>query len=331
MEILINDEKIDFELEEEEKLGEIMGSLEEWVLKTGNVIDSVSIDDRIIPIDFCHNEYKSRISLIKELKITISNHVELALNTLVTVGEYINKMLADYTGPDNIKHYDSLLEGLNLVYTGITDSLRVLNIRPIVVVEDNDHILDEALSEMNDFIRVYEKQYPDTDGIKRLKGLLNKVLNFIPEVHKWAVIKNHTVIQGQGKERTGVYLQDIFHDLQSICLASADKFEDIGKNLQIGEDRKALNDLYYLMELMDEVISVLRITGEIYETDLKTQNESGKFIDDLFSKMTGCLKEVEIAFKNGDMITLGDIFEYEIRPLVDQFPDLFNKINDFIA
>ena len=158
MEILINDEKIDFELEEEENLGEIMGSLEEWVLKTGNVIDSISVDDRLIPIDLCSNVYKSKISLIKELKITISNHVELALNTLVTVGEYINKMLADYTGSDNIKYYDSLLEGLNLVYTGIIDSLRILKIRPIVV-KNNDHILDAALSEMNDFIRVCEKQY----------------------------------------------------------------------------------------------------------------------------------------------------------------------------
>ncbi|HEB30367.1 MAG TPA: hypothetical protein ENI15_05760 [Spirochaetes bacterium] len=333
MEILINDEKIDFELEEEENLLEIMNSLEEWILKTGNVIESISVDDRVIPIDFSSNEYRNKISLIKELKITVSNHMELALSTFVTVGEYINKMLGDYTGPDNIKHYDSLLEGLNLVYTGIIDSLRVLKIRPMTVVKDNDYILDETLSEMNDFIRVYEKKYPDADGIKKLKALLNKVLNFIPEVYKWAVIKNYPVIQGPGKERAGVYLHEIFNDLQSICLASIDKYEDIGKNLQIGEDRKALNDLFYLMELMDEVISVLKITGEIYDIGPKTQNGSGKFkfIDDLFCKMSGCLKEFESAFENGDMITVGDILEYEIKPLVDQFPDLFKKINDFIA
>ncbi len=169
MEILINDEKIDFELEKEENLGEIMSSLEEWILKTGNVIDHISVDDRVIPIDSSSNEYKNKISLIKELKITVSNHVELAMDTFVTVGEYINKMLGDYTGPDNIKHYDSLLEGLNLVYTGIIDSLRILKIRPMVVVKDNDYILDETLSEMNDFIRVYEKKYPDSNGIKSLK------------------------------------------------------------------------------------------------------------------------------------------------------------------
>jgi hypothetical protein len=331
MEILINDEKIDFELEKEENLGEILSSLEEWILKTGSVIDSISVDDRVIPIDFCPDEYTSKISLIKKLKITVSNHIELALNTFVTVGEYINKMLGDYTGPDNIKHYDSLLEGLNLVYTGIIDSLRILKVRPMVVVKDNDYILEETLSEMNDFIRVYEKKYLDPDGIDRLKVLLNKVLNFIPEVYKWAIIKNYSVIEDPGKKKAGIYLHDILHDLKSISLASIDKFETIGKNLQIGEDRKALNDLYYLMELMDEVISVLKITGEIYDIGLRKQNESDNFIDDLFCKMTGCLKEVESAFKNGDMITVGDILEYEIRPLVDQFPVLFKKISDFIA
>jgi hypothetical protein len=331
MEILINDEKIDFKLEAEKNLGEIVRGLEEWVLKNGHVIESISVDNRVIPVDFNSSEFKSEISAIKELKVVVSDHVKLALKTFLTVGEYINKVLRDYTGPDSIKHYDSLLEGLNLVYNGIMNSLKILRIRAIAVVNDDSSVLDEALLEMNEFIRVYEKKYPDAEGIARLKILLKKMLDFLPEIYKWAVIKNYSSVQKQEKVKVSAYLKDIFHDLQSLIMHSIHRFAEIGKNLQIGEDRKALNDLFYLMELLDEVISLLKITDEIYSISQKLEKDSENFIEVLFHKMTGCLKEVENAFENADMITVGDILEYEIKPIVERFPDLFRKIDEFIA
>ena len=151
------------------------------------------------------------------------------------------------------------------------------------------------------FIKLYEKQYPDSEGINRLKGLLDKILNFIPEIYKWAVIRNYSAVQGPVKDKAGIYLKEIVRDLQTICSSSIDRFEEIGKNLQIGEDRKALNDLYYLMELMDEVILVLRITGEIYKVDLETQNESCNFIETkrlIQELMQAVLRRIDSLYRN---------------------------------
>lgn len=68
----------------------------------------------------------------------------------------------------------------------------------------------------------------------------------------------------------------------------------------------------------------------MYTIDLKSLLISDKSIEGLFNEITDHLKSVENAFKSGDMITVGDVLEYEIKPLFEQVPELFEKMNNFI-
>ena len=321
MEILINNEKLDFKLEKEKNVGDIIKGLENCVLENGNVIESISLDNRIIPYDYSSFEFRENISEVNELKIITSNQIELAVNTMVTVGEYINKLLDEYIRIDSLKYYDAILEGLKLIYEGTLDSLRILKIKSMVVVEKEGRTFADILLEMGNLILKYEKKYIDADGIKILKPLLESLLYTIPKVFKWAVVKNYSMFSTLEKTRIISYLKMIFADLYIICSSSVNKFEDIGRNLQLGEDRNALNDLFYLTELLDEVISVLRITKLLLPMLSSDDN-----CDGLFQEMTNQLKDIERAFKDGDMITVGDILEYEVRPLFEKLLDLLKKL-----
>jgi len=330
MEILINDEKIKFKLETEKNVGEIIKGLESWIVENDNVIESISIDSVTVPFDYNCSEFRRSISLVKELKVITLPQIELAVNTIVSLGEYITRILSEYDDSDSLTYYDSILEGMKLIYSGIVDSLRILNVNSIVIVNRKGITLKDVLLEMNEFILIYEKKYIDSEGIKKLKGLLKNMLYFIAIVFKWAVIKNILFFKDWDKTRTSSFLGEIFQDLSYVCSNSFQKFDSISKDLQIGEDRKALGDLCYITELLDEVISILKITKIMYTIDFKSMLISDKSIDDLFYEITDRLKSVESAFKNGDMITVGDVLEYEIKPLFKQIPELFEKMDNFI-
>ncbi len=330
MEILINEEKIEFELETEKNVGEIIKGLESWIAENDNVIESISIDSVTVPFDYNCSEFRRSISLVKELKVITLPQIELAVNTIVSLGEYITRILSEYDDSDSLTYYDSILEGMKLIYSGIVDSLRILNVNSIVIVNRKGITLKDVLLEMNEFILIYEKKYIDSEGIKKLKDLLKNMLYFIAIVFKWAVIKNILFFKDWDKTRTSSFLGDIFQDLSYVCSSSFQKFDSISKDLQIGRDRKALGDLYYITELLDEVISILKITKIMYTIDFKSMLISDKSIDDLFYEITDRLKSVESAFKNGDMITVGDVLEYEIKPLFKQIPELFEKMDNFI-
>lgn len=330
MEILINEEKIEFELETEKNVGEIIKGLESWIAENDNVIESISIDSVTVPFDYNCSEFSRSISLVKELKVITLTQIELAVNTIVSLGEYITRILSEYDDSDSLTYYDSILEGMKLIYSGIVDSLRILNVNSIVIVNRKGITLKDVLLEMNEFILIYEKKYIDSEGIKKLKDLLKNMLYFIAIVFKWAVIKNILFFKDWDKTRTSSFLGDIFQDLSYVCSSSFQKFDSISKDLQIGRDRKALGDLCYITELLDEVISILKITKIMYTIDFKSMLISDKSIDDLFYEITDRLKSVESAFKNGDMITVGDVLEYEIKPLFKQIPELFEKMDNFI-
>jgi len=330
MEILINDEKIEFELETEKNVGEIIKGLESWIAENDNMIESISIDSVTVPFDYNCSEFRRSISLVKELKVITLTQVELAVNTIVSLGEYIIRILSEYDDSDSLTYYDSILEGMKLIYSGIVDSLRILNVNSIVIVNRKGITLKDVLLEMNEFILIYEKKYIDSEGIKKLKDVLKNMLYFIAIVFKWAVIKNILFFKDWDKTRTSSFLGDIFQDLSYVCSSSFQKFDSISKDLQIGRDRKALGDLCYITELLDEVISILKITKIMYTIDFKSMLISDKSIDDLFYEITDRLKSVESAFKNGDMITVGDVLEYEIKPLFKQIPELFEKMDNFI-
>ena len=330
MEILINDEKIKFELETEKNVGEIIKGLESWIAENDNVIESISIDSVTVPFDYTCSEFSRSISLVKELKVITLPQIELAVNTIVSLGEYITRILSEYDDSDSLTYYDSILEGMKLIYSGIVDSLRILNVNSIVIVNRKGITLKDVLLEMKEFILIYEKKYINSEGIKKLKDLLKNMLYFIAIVFKWAVIKNILFFKDWDKTKTSSFLGDIFQDLSYVCSSSFQKFDSISKDLQIGRDRKALGDLCYITELLDEVISILKITKIMYTIDFKSMLISDKSIDDLFYEITDRLKSVESAFKNGDMITVGDVLEYEIKPLFKQIPELFEKMDNFI-
>lgn len=331
MKIIINEERLEFQLEKERNLGDILKSLEGWILENGNVIQRLYVNNRIVPVDYGSGEFKKDVSKIREIKIITSTHFELALDTIETVGEYIIDLLTRCNEPLlTIEENDSVLEGLQLIYEGILDSLRVFRLKNFLILNEYAGSLKDVLLEIKSFIGVYKRRYIDSEGSTRLKSLLRDLVKLIPKALAWIYATNPSLFKDSEREEKSRFLTIVTQDLSTLSRSSFQKFELIGKNLQIGNDAVAMNDLYFITELLDQMIVIIRLLQYEYKVDVQSLEVSQKTVHEIFHEISQRLKQVEEAFKDGDMISIGDIIEYELRPLFADLTQMFAKINEFI-
>ena len=257
MEIIINDEKLDYTIEQEKNLGDVLNSLESWIIENGGVIDHVRVDEKDLSFDRRTDELQKSLSSIGILSLQTLSKFDHALATIKTVGLYVERIIAEYLKSRNVEDYELIIEGINLIHEGMQRALTILHLRDIVILNEKGRSLRELLSDLGSMIQLYEKQYVDGDDRKELRDLLGDIKGMLPKVLNWAVLKN-SVGEGSGNSLEVCFLKTALGDLEGISRHTIEKFEKIGENLQIGRDGEALQDLFFVIELMDEIIYVLQ-------------------------------------------------------------------------
>ncbi|GCD09011.1 hypothetical protein [Clostridium tagluense] len=85
---------------------------------------------------------------------------------------------------------------------------------------------------------------------------------------------------------------------------------------QAGEDRKGCDLIFPITEGIQWMSDALMITKDIHKQDMGLKNMNEK------------LTEIVEALENGDFILIGDLFQYELTPILE---DIQKNINKTIA
>jgi hypothetical protein len=329
MEIIINDEKVEYTIENEQSLGDVLTSLEGWIAENGGVIDSVSVDETEIIVGQQTDQLNKNISSVGRLSLHTASRFDHAIGAIATVSEYIDRIVGTYLKSRDIDDYELILEGINLIYEAIACSLNTLHVRPMVVINDRGKSLAEILLEVSSLIELFEKQYVDGEGRKELSDVLTELQQLLPKMVNWALLKN-SFYDSEVKGLEVSFLKTALVDLENIAVKTIEKFERIGENLQVGRDSEALSDLLFVTEIMDEIIFVLQFFMTAYSMDSTVLSKSDLSMDELFEKFSAGLKEIENSFRSEDLITVGDMLEYEIMPLFGDIINLIRRVRVFI-
>ena len=335
MKILVNEKSIDFTLENESKLGDVIRNLEKWIAQNDNVIRSVRVNNKDLNLenfnnDVNDNESNMKIEEIKTVEIVTSNKIDLAFDAMSTIDEFRNNILRIFeTGIEEIiKRNDEVLEGIGLIIEALQLSLKILNINAEVVINSRNERLENILSELNKIKKEYERKYLDEKAVESISSVMNRMDEYIVKIYKWGIVKNYPKLK---LDTTGEipFIAEILKDIFSVCKDTEKKFEDIGTNIQVGEDLKAYQGIYSLVGIINEIIDLFKvIKGEIYINDKDLLENFG--IEGIFGKITKYLKEVEESFYNEDLITIADVIEYELKPLFKKLTESIKEIGIFI-
>ena len=327
--IRVNDQPLDFTIEKEKDLRAILSSLESWVGDNGGIIQKVVVDSVDIPLADEQGETHRDVSSVHEIDIYATSKERYAAGTLTTLGEYIRMIIQRELKPKPDVSYGEIIKGFEEIVEAANKASLVLGIRKGLLLTSKKRTLDDILRDITELRARYEKRYFEREGMEAIVSALEELLELIPKMLKWAVVKNSGTFDEVEKGRKIVYFRELLSDYNTVLGTKEAELEKIGRNLQIGNDREALEGIYGVTEVLDEYVVLLKIAEE-YGISLENLRSDGKSSEELFGCLSSRLTEAHEALDLGDMVTVGDVMEYEIRPLYKRLSELLVSIETLI-
>ncbi|MCD6120855.1 MAG: hypothetical protein J7K04_03345 [Spirochaetales bacterium] len=291
MEIKINEEKINFELENEKTIGEIISVIRNWIYGSGFIITSVFLDNREIKIDEQSGWQDIPVADIKTLNIKINHVTELRAANLKTVTKYLG-MLSEAVGSSDKKMYRELLSGFpfmleslgsNYILNKNTDSLG-----RIIKETSVDDIMSLNNDEKEEIIRLISEIIANTE----------EALNEIQ------------------------YPAEALRSITDKLHASAEEIGEVSVLLQSGNDKQAMDYVVKFSDLTQRFFRILTALGDSGKIQLNSIKIQGKKSSEFYHDLNNILNQLLDAFHVQDSVLIGDLLEYEIAPRMEILMEL---------
>lgn len=289
MEILVNQEPLNYTLESEESLGEVIDGLARWLKDGHYAITAIDVDDQSYPIHDRTHWQDLQVGSVGKLSVEAFSLSHVEQTTLAAIGDYC-VLLERAIDEKNVDVMKELAHELPFVRNRIEEFFPALS-----TTDPHDRILqDDALE---------RGEVPHPDARIRLKTQLASITTIV-ESRLW----EH---ENPARE-LGLTLGQL--------VACAQQLVDVAIQLQTGGASQAMDSVVRFTELLSRAIRLLPMItrdepGTANDLDI---DRIGKFAVDL----TPFLKELQDAFEIQDGVLIGDLLEYEIAPRLARLPSL---------
>lgn len=296
MEIQINDQNLDFTIESEETLGDVVRDLESWLDGTDLVLYSVRHEDREL-LSLPYDEWATTPhSEVGTLNVVVKHTRELTLLNLQTILEYLDMLERGVTAGDG-RRLAQLLQGFSS--------------------------LEESL----------QKHFQSSDSA--LQGLLSlfrgtqaeQVLSWPEQTRRQAL-----GLIRLAAERVSFRLQELqdpraalktLAEAMKVCI---EEISEISILLQTGKDRQAMDTMVRFSELSQSLVRLVASVFPARNDEKLESNVGGMSLRDFYQELNSILSELLQAFEAKDSVLIGDLMEYEIAPRFQQLRTFLKEL-----
>ncbi len=327
MDIILDGNKLNYELENENTVLQVVEGIENWLSTNSGLIEEIIIDGELIfPTD--KQNLKTRlISQTKKVEIKVSNKEEYAINSLFEMNTYINNILDELSNQDsfNQKSREELIDGLKWTNEMILTVCRTLLIdmnlvfiddKPLsdITAQNNILLVELDTNKHNPPIFLELIQNKIIDNIKSIKS-------FIPKIIQKAVF-HHSSTQNLESDNIIKNLDDIILTIGAFLPI----IPNIGTYLQTGKELEAYVNIKNILGMMENLVYNLSHLEKLIQVnyteliiDEMSVNEANKKFNDL-------LNELSDAFTKNDIVLLGDLLEYELIGQLEKYQRIFKEL-----
>lgn len=306
MDIYIMGNKIDYTIENEKTVKDVIESISEIVNGYGHSITELRVDGKIFQIDDPMLE-KIEISEVNNLEIETASFFEISSSLVYSLIPYL-KTFKKHLEENNID-FSTFEQAKSWITEVLLTSINIL------FQSDKK---SEILSKRNDIVRYFSKfSYKDLEDKNKRLELISKIdqtLNMINEIVK---------VLDKISEEGNIFFDTTIDNNISELLRLID---DIPLKLQLGKDKEALEEIYEFSETFIEIVDFLNSAINIYTSeDIKSKIDFSKF--DTINKVIESIIE---SISNKDYVLASDIMTYELKPLVEDLRDIITIIREKI-
>ncbi len=285
MDIRINDQSLDFTIENHETLGEVVRDLETWLNGSDMVLYSVKHRDREL-LSLPQEQWAAiPHTEVGTLTVTAKHTHELVLANLQTILEFLSLLASSLDG-EGSGELAALIQGF-----------------PTMVESVNKH---------------FPNSNPSLRALAELFGAATA-----EEVSCWSEEKRRTAVQliDVLSRDVAFRLQELQDPEAALAVLSEslksciDEISEVSILLQTSKDRQAMDAIIRFSELSQ---SLVRLLARLVPEKGKELKVEGTPLQNFYEQLNGILTELLDAFSANDSVLIGDLMEYEIAPRLEQ-------------
>lgn len=293
LQITINNEKIDFTLEKETNLFEVLESLRGWLESEGFVMTSARTDER--DLDHLTEEDLKKMPLgpVGTLRIGAQSAIEREYRDLSAIDEFFRVLKAALSAgqPDTVKQ---LMQEYHHLQGGLDG-----------VLERNSIAADDITAATLDAI-VGESGLAESGVLEDERR--ERLFAFV-EALRTAVGSRMREIEDPGRE-LAVAADDLRRSIEQLS--------DVSIMLQTGRDQEAMEAIVRFAELSGKIIRLYPLLRRVGGLDFNSVVVEGVSFPEFYADFNTILGELIDAFTAEDSVLIGDLLEYEIAPRLEK-------------
>jgi len=278
MEILVNREPLDFTLEDEQSLGEVVDGLQAWLSAGQFTITSIDVNDTSYPIHNRNAWEQIEVKGVRRLSVEALPRTSADQNAILAVDDYLSLLQEALTSEDQEALTDLLgelphvRERIIAFFPSLADSAGESS----VLVSDQ---LDLGAVQESERTRL-------TTEITQLRSLL------VARAREFAFpVREMAITLGQ-------------------LSSASEELEQVPVQLQTGAGAQAMRTVISLTELLGRVF---RLTPLVESAENRGDLDVVR-IRTFTQETSEVLAELAQAFEINDTVLVGDLLEYELAP-----------------
>ena len=320
MEIILDGKDLDFKLESEKNLNEVVNAIDGWLSEYNKFVKTISIDGNELETGESGVLDTKLISGINKLGLTTTSYSELISESLGDVIAYLLKFMKKIEQNDIEVISKNAAEGISWINENVKLLSALYDIDISIFPDKNKSIknlLDEILIEYSEI----DKLKNDQDKISKFKQnnkikisqLYQSVLLMAREIKNKVQVISNIVSHKDSLANIKSEIKDIL-DKDVLSLST---------NIQTGKEKEAMNSVQRISLIMEKLIKIFQGIELQYAVDYNNVQLNGQNLKSWIEHLMKIGNEIIDAFKNNDTVLIADLFEYE-------FGETFSQAEGFI-
>ena len=331
MEIFINDYAVDFEIENEETLSDVVDNVKEWCEKRGLIFLEFMADE-----DHYYVEDIPEVSIkeISQLNCAVQSKSDLVYSTVKEGAKYSDRVIEYISSSIEKKEIDvqevtNIISGLDWIIEMIGALLNIIKAE-FAEIKHGDGTLDDFKSLILD----YKLQLKESDEQEKTLQLLVKgeeIFNQVKDVLKIIVfsesMKKIIIESIESPDNLINMLVDIKKELPD----QIKNMEEIAIAFQTGKDKDGAQKINIFVDFIMKYLKACYQSSSLFELDFSSIVVGESSFEDKNNELSDLLSEIVEVMENDDIISLSDIMEYELLTLFEEIGSFIDKLLDEIS
>lgn len=304
--IYVNEEVLETKLEQEKTIGEVYQAINSWVESSGKYLVNCFVDG----VEKNFSDLKElEIESVKRLDFYVGEDIDILIASLLELDKYIDNVGNALFGRDSLtpKETQDLKEGLNWIQTVLSSAKNLLRLDYMrIIPHGSDKNMLEIIAKAVDPENKLDSVPLIEDYLENLRDLKLFVMDLI----------NRVTLMNIDTETVKEILTTYGEHMEVL----KKEFIRVNENFQSGKDHLATELLSHstgrLHIMISGLISVASRGNDVKVEDIKIGDDTLFTVNTLFSEK---LSQIEKALADKDIVTAGDILEYELPEILDKF------------